>query len=316
MSHPSASFAPRRVSRPPTTPIPAIKFNDGLFEAFNSAGRLGDAGLRQSVSGPRERFATRAAITPSRPAPKFASIATPLTSARSPNGEYDFGGGPAYATEAIPSESGTHDIQPGRSAARHAFRVSCRQSVRVHRGDCRRRAFSGGEHIGPAAISRNNVSAYAQDTWKITPRLTLDYGLRWDLYTPITERAHRTSSFRTINGKQEYVINPQPGYQTNWHAFEPRVQVSWQATNKITAHAGGGIMAIPPNIWQDNFLTGSTPFSIYPRVVAVAGAPIHYGFQITPDQLPRVYTPSGEDVFATWKANADSFEHHHGCRPL
>ena len=168
-------------------------------------------------------------------------------------------------------------------------------------GDCRRPGISGGEHIGPAAISRNNVSAYAQDTWKINPRLTLDYGLRWDLYTPITERAHRTSSFRTVNGKQEFMINPQPGYQTNWHAFEPRVQVSWQAPKEITAHAGGGIMVIPPNIWQDNFLTGSTPYAVYPRAVAVASAPLVYGFQITPDQLPQVYTTSGEDVFATWK---------------
>ena len=31
----------------------------------------------------------------------------------SPNGEYDFGGGTAYATEAIPSQSGKHDIDPG-----------------------------------------------------------------------------------------------------------------------------------------------------------------------------------------------------------
>jgi hypothetical protein len=164
--------------------------------------------------------------------------------------------------------------------------------------------ISGGEHTGPAAINRNNVTLYAQDTWKITPRLTLDYGLRWDLYTPITERAHRTSAFRTINGQQQFVINPQPGYKTNWRAFEPRVQVSWQATSKITAHAGGGIMAIPPNIWQDNFLTGSTPFAMYPRVIAVSGAPIQYGAQITSDQLPHVYTPSGQDVFATWKATS------------
>ena len=156
--------------------------------------------------------------------------------------------------------------------------------------------------MGPAAISRNNVSAYAEDTWKINPRLTLDYGLRWDLYMPITERAHRTASFRTVNGKQEYVINPQPGYETNWHAFEPRVQISWQATSKITAHAGGGLMAIPPNIWADNFLTGSTPFAMNPRVVAVSGSPIRYGTQITSDQLPHVYTPSGQDVFSTWKA--------------
>ena len=31
----------------------------------------------------------------------------------SPNGEYDFGGGTAYATEAIPSQSGMHNISPG-----------------------------------------------------------------------------------------------------------------------------------------------------------------------------------------------------------
>ena len=51
------------------------------------------------------------------------------------------------------------------------------------------------------------------------------------------------------------------------------------------------ITAIPPNIWQDNFLTGSTPFAIYPRLVAAQGAPIHYGFKITPDQLPRSTPP-------------------------
>ncbi len=78
------------------------------------------------------------------------------------------------------------------------------------------------------------------------------------------------------------------------------MQAAWQVTNKIQAHAGGGIMVIPPNIWQDNFLTGSTPFVVYPRVVATQSAPISYGFQITPAQLPRVYTPSGQDVFAKW----------------
>lgn len=160
--------------------------------------------------------------------------------------------------------------------------------------------YSGGEHIGPAAISRNNVAAYAQDTWKITPRLTLDYGLRWDLYTPITERAHRTASFRVIDGVQQYVVNPQPGYQTNWHAFEPRVQLSAEVMPNLLAHAGGGMMYIPPNIWQDNFLTGSTPYAINPRQVAGVGNPLPYGFQITSAQLPQVYTLDGTDILTTW----------------
>jgi len=29
---------------------------------------------------------------------------------------------------------------------------------------------------------------------------------------------------------------------------------------------GGAITVIPPNIWQDNLLTGSTPYVVYPRV--------------------------------------------------
>ena len=138
----------------------------------------------------------------------------------------------------------------------------------------------------------------------MTPRFTLDYGVRWDLYTPITERARRTSGILTVNGMQEYVINPQPGYRTDWHALGPRIQVAWQVTNKLSAHAGGSIMTIPPNIWQDNFLTGSTPFAVYPRLLSASNAPIHYGFQITPSELPNVYTPQGANIFASGKTKA------------
>jgi Carboxypeptidase regulatory-like domain/TonB dependent receptor len=280
---------------------PAIKFNDGLFEAFNVAGgsvmqAYGNLFQgRQNVSYTRGNHAFKAGVEVrlNRDTTYFGT---------QPNGDYDFGGGPAYATEAIPSDSGNHNIARG-DLLPDTLSAFLAGNPFAYNIAIATPGISGGEHIGPAAISRNNTSVYAQDTWKIKPRLTIDYGLRWDLYTPITERAHRTSSFRTINGKHEFVINPQPGYQTNWHAFEPRVQVSWQATSKITAHAGGGVMVIPPNIWQDNFLTGSTPYSVYPRVVAVSGAPIQYGVQITPDQLPRVYTSSGDDVFAKWKVS-------------
>jgi len=49
------------------------------------------------------------------------------------------------------------------------------------------------------------------------PEWTLEYGLRYEFYTPISERAHRTSSFLNsfppAGVGQEYLINPQPTYQ-------------------------------------------------------------------------------------------------------
>ncbi|MGH9605675.1 MAG: carboxypeptidase regulatory-like domain-containing protein [Terracidiphilus sp.] len=283
----------------PTTDYtdPAVKFNDGLFEAFNSAagsvmqsyGNLFQGQENVSLTTEKHNFRVGAEVRLNRDTTYFGI---------SPDGEYDFGGGTAYSTEAIPSESGTHNIAVGDplpdTLSSFLSGSPFVYSVAIAPPD-----FSGGPHIGPAAINRNDVNAYAEDTWKATPKFTLSYGLRWELYTPISERAHRTSSFLNVGGTQEFVINPQPGYQTDWHALGPRVQAAWQAAWGFEVHAGGGITTIPPNIWQDNYLTGSTPFAVYPRLVSARTAPIRYGFQITPAQLPNAYTPSGANIFAS-----------------
>ncbi|MGA9584445.1 MAG: TonB-dependent receptor [Terracidiphilus sp.] len=283
----------------PTTDYadPGVKFNDGLFEAFNSAagsvmeayGNLFQGS--QSVAYSTGRHSIRAGFE--------ARVNRDTTYfGISPNGEYDFGGGTAYATTSISSASGTHDIHVG-DALPDTLSSFITGSPFVYTVALPPTFSSGGQHIGPAAINRENYNAWIQDTWKITPSLTLDYGIRWEIYTPISERAHRTGGFSKAAGQTEYLINPQPGYKTNWNGWGPRVQASWLATQKLTAHVGGAVTVIPPNIWQDNFLTGSTPYVIYPRRVSSAPAPFSYGYQITPSQLPDVYTPSGTNIFAT-----------------
>lgn len=280
---------------------PALKFVNGLFEGFNTAAGSVMSAFGNLFQGQQD-FTWNLVHHVVKTGVEARLNRDTTYFGTSPNGEYDFGGGTVYSPIFIPSQSGMHDIQPGDplpdtlSSLLIGYPYSYTVAVAPP-------YFSNGPHIGPAAINRNDFNFYAQDTWKISDRFTLDYGLRFEYYSPITERAHRTSSFLDINPpagvEQQYLINPQPGYQSGWHGWGPRVQLDWRAPGQVLVHVGGAVTVIPPNIWQDNFLTGSTPFVVYPRVNAAKNAEIPYGFQITPSELPPTYTPSGQNVFAS-----------------
>jgi hypothetical protein len=280
---------------------PAVKFGDGLFEAFNSAG----GSVMQAYGNlfqERENISYTTAKHIFKGGFEVRQNVDTTYFGIPPNGEYDFGGGAAYAIEAIPSASGKRDIRVGDalpdtlsgflSGSPFAYIVAVAPP-----------GISGGEHIGPAALNRGGYNWYIEDTWKATPNLTLDYGIRWEYYTPITERAKRTSSFRELNGKTEFAVNPQPGYSTTWNGWGPRVQISWAPLRNFTAHAGGAVTVIPPNIWQDNMLTGGTPFVINPRRQSTSSAPLAYGFTITPSMLPTAYDLNGNGILANGTKN-------------
>jgi hypothetical protein len=282
----------------PNLTDPAIKFNDSLFEPFNAPG----GSVVKSFTN-LFQFSENVTFTTSSHALKFGGEVRLWRDSSyfgiSPNGEYDFGGGTAFSPVDIQSQSGLHNIHAGDplpdtlSAFLTGSPFAYTRAVAPY-------YFSNGERIGPAADSRNSYEAYVQDAWKIAPHLVLNFGLRFEVYTPLWDRGRRGSGFYpTANGGQEFLVNPDPVSRTWMNNWGPRVQADYDFTSKLRGHAGAGLTTIPQNIWQENLLTGSLPFVFYPRITAAPGAQIPYGFQITPAQIPRVYNTAGTDIFAS-----------------
>jgi hypothetical protein len=281
----------------PNQTDPAIKFNDSLFEPFNAPG----GSVTKAFAN---LFQVRENVTLTT-AEHTVKMGGEVRLARdssyyglSPNGEYDFGGGTAYSPSEIRSQSGKHDIHRGDPLP-DTLSALLTGSPFAYTRAVAPPYFSNGEKIGAAQDNRSSFEAYAQDVWKVSSRIVLNYGLRFELYTPISDRKRRGSGFYpTTDGGQEFLINPQPVYKTWMNDWGPRFQIDYRLTDRFRLHAGGALTTIPQNIWQTNFLTGGLPFVFNPRVTASVGSQIPYGFQITAAQLPRAYTPEGTDIFA------------------
>jgi hypothetical protein len=79
----------------------------------------------------------------------------------------------------------------------------------------------------------HNFSSFAQDTWKVTPQLTLTYGVRWDYNPPPTETngaANAPYAISQINDLATATLLPRdtPLWHADWKNFAPRVGVAYQ----------------------------------------------------------------------------------------
>ncbi len=117
--------------------------------------------------------------------------------------------------------------------------------------------IAGGVNGGTWGQRNNLFAAFSQDDWRITPNLTLNLGLRWELVTPLDEVDNRQANFNLITG-QEYVSGQSCPYsncnalynQYNGIAnFQPRVGIAWTP--------GGGKMVIRAAYTLSSFLEGT-----------------------------------------------------------
>jgi hypothetical protein len=108
------------------------------------------------------------------------------------------------------------------------------------------------------------TAGYAQDEFRITPRLTLNLGLRYEVNTPYTDIRNRMNAWEPGQQSKVYPQAPEgllfpgdPGVPAgiapvDYHEFMPRVGLAWDpfGGNKTIVRAGYGI-------FYDGFTNGT-----------------------------------------------------------
>jgi hypothetical protein len=113
---------------------------------------------------------------------------------------------------------------------------------------------SGFQYFGDSTrhTYENNFGFYVQDKYRLTPRLTLNYGLRWDYFGVIGEKNNLLSNITSLSpaaGTGTFTLTQvgQPGlsqlYNPDYKNFAPRVSLAWDVTGqgKSVIRAGYGI---------------------------------------------------------------------------
>src|SRR5580698_7567235 len=91
---------------------------------------------------------------------------------------------------------------------------------------------------------------FASAKWQVGPKLTLDLGLRYELYPPATPR--KAGGFVNYNPTNDSLVvagidgNPSNlGMQTDYKNWAPRLGVSYRASEKTVVRLGFGISYVP-----------------------------------------------------------------------
>jgi hypothetical protein len=145
---------------------------------------------------------------------------------------------------------------------------------------------------GPKHLLSSDFSAYVQDNFRVTPRFTLNYGLRYDYFTPLKGAFNLTGGdfFGPLSTSKSHDFITEDKFN-----FAPRVGLIFDVLGKgkLIARAGAGLMFIPPQA----FFEYSSAF-VDPR--------LPFDASFTPSQAPAGFStayPISRTVVANIAAN-------------
>jgi hypothetical protein len=108
--------------------------------------------------------------------------------------------------------------------------------------------------FNPVALRWNQWALYARDQWQVTPKLTLNLGVRWEYYP--FGYSDNSKGLRWLNSLDGNVyiggygnVAQNDGVDVGPGNFLPRVGAAYRLTNSTVIRAGYG-MSMDPNNWR------------------------------------------------------------------
>src|SRR5215475_9493565 len=154
-----------------------------------------------------------------------------------------------------------------------------------------------------AAERQKRLFSYAQDTFRITPKLTVNYGLRSEIYFPQSVYGKENGGFQNLDTGEVLItgengVNMSGNVKTSFKHFAPRLGIAYEITPKTVLRVGYGrsydvgvfgvsfghnvtqnlpVLANqslnPANPWQSVFTLNQGPASVLDPTTILASQP-------------------------------------------
>jgi len=167
---------------------------------------------------------------------------------------------------------------------------------------------------------QNRMFYYAQDTWRVTPKLTLTLGMRWDVWFPdFSLNAGQGGRYEVANNIV-YIpglgdVSRSGNAQTQWHNFSPRFGIAYAPDQKTVIRTGYGrgftlgtfgwtfnnlAADVYPSIVNQSITATSSFFPVFP--LTTAPPPVVFptipsnGMLPLPDGIGVSYIPANQKI--------------------
>ena len=127
---------------------------------------------------------------------------------------------------------------------------------------------------------RSGHSLYAQDSWRATKKLTLNYGLRYELFAPLLNRNNQVANFTSANGGGLITAAPNASgwyersrIHPDYRNFAPRFGATYSPTDRWVFRGGYGIFYQHANRFgSEAVMNLNPPFEISPQLSQQQGS--------------------------------------------